>query len=398
MAVTYGKTNIGSATANANSSSVTTINATARPRLVRALIEKLDFLGFDLSNQIGKGDPIGNPKLEWTDLVYGAITASSDTAGYTSSVTTINVAAGHGNRVQVWDVLAYSTERMLVTAVATDALTVVRGVAGSTAVAIPAATTVLQIVSPAVPENVISPAGVNARGQFYSNFIQQLIYALQVSDIQNNTDNSYLIEGKEYKSELKKYLMEARRDFERLLIYGLPTAATGTSPSYMGGIAAFITLNVTALAGALLTENAFLTQGQAVWQDVGPEKMGHTVITSIFLKQVCSSWVDAMRRLDAVTTKVTAKVDTIENDLGVFEFTPNYHMPLTDLWCIDPKNYIIHPYNGLDWQEEDLAKDGAYQRGHLKGVFTLEAKGDRAAFKLTGADTTRADYPTLASA
>lgn len=396
MAVTYGKTNIGSATANAYSSSVSTINASARPRLVRALIEKLDFMGFDLQNQFGKGDAIGNPKLEWTDQVYGAITASSDTAGYTNSVTTINVAAGHGNRIQVWDILRYSTENMLVTAVATDALTVVRGITG-TAVAIPAATTTLQIVGPAVPENVISPAGVLSRGQFYLNYIQQFIYALQVSDIQNNTDNSYLIEGKEYKSELKKQLKEARRDLERTLFYGLPLVGATTLPSLMGGFPGFITINTTALAGAIMTESAFLTQAQAAWSDVGPDNMGRTCISGIFLKQVVSSWVDGMRRLDATTTKVTAKVDAIENDMGLFEFTPNYHCPPADFHCIDPKNYVLHPYNNLDWQEESLAKDGAYERGHVKGVFTLEAKGDRAAFKLTGASTTRADYPTLVS-
>ncbi len=396
MAVTYGKTNIGSATANAYSSSVSTINASARPRLVRALIEKLDFMGFDLQNQVGKGDPIGNPKLEWTDLVYGAITATTDTAGYASGATTINLASGHGNRVQVWDQLAYSTERLLVTAVATDALTVTRGITG-TAVAIPAAATTLQVIGPAVPENVISPAGVLARGQFYLNYIQQFIYALQVSDIQNNTDNKYLIEGKEYKSELKKQLKEARRDLERTLFYGLPLLGATTLPSMMGGFPGFITINTTALAGAIMTEASFLTQAQAAWSDVGPDNMGRTCISGIFLKQVVSSWVDGMRRLDATTTKVTAKVDAIENDMGLFEFTPNYHCPPADFHCVDPKNYVLHPYNNLDWQEESLAKDGAYERGHVKGVFTLEAKGDRSAFKLTGASTARADYPTLAS-
>lgn len=399
MAATYGKTNIGSATANASSSTVTAINATGRPRLVRALIEKLDYMGYDLSNQFGKGEAIDNPKLEWTDKVFGAITATTDTAGYNNSVTTVNVASGHGNRIQVYDVLrvASTGENMWVTAVSTDALTVVRGVGGTTAASISAAANTLQILGPAVPENVISPAAVLARGEFYNNYIQQFIYAIQVSDIQANTNTSYLIEGNEYRSELKKQLMEARRDFERTLFYGGPAAASGTAASFMGGFPAFITINATAKAGAPMTETDFLTQAQAAWQNVGPDNVAQTIVSSIFLKQVVSSWVDGMRRTDATTTKVTAKVDAVENDLGYFEFTPNFHCPDTDMYGLNMKNYIIHPYKNLDWQTEDLAKDGAYQRGHVKGTFTLEAQGNRASWKITGASTSRADYPSLAT-
>lgn len=399
MTPTYGRTTIGSSTANSDSSTVTTINATGRPRLVRPLIEKLDFMGTDLSSQFGIGPAINNTKYEWSDFVYGALTITMGSTSANGTTASFSAASGHGNRVQKYDVLRYSTESMLVTDISTDTLTVVRAL-GGTSSTIPASATI-QIVGPSVPENVISPAGVTARGSLYYNYAQQFIYAVQVSDIQDNTDTSYLLEpGSEYKNELKKQLREARRDFERTLFYGQPASAGNTSATYpglMGGFPSFITVNTSALSSAILTESAFLTQGQAVWSDVGPENMGRTVISNIFLKQVFSSWVDGMRRVDATTTKVKTKLDSIETDLGIFEFTPNYHCPSTDVFVINTKNYKILPYKNLDWQQEELSKDGAYKRGHIKGVFSLEAKGDRAAFKLTGADTTRADYPTLAS-
>lgn len=395
MATTYGKTYIGSDTANSPSSTVVAINASGRPPLVRGLIEKLDHMGYDLANQFGKGEAIANPLIKWTNLVFNALTVTTDTAGYTDSVTTINVASGHGLRIPTYAVLRNGAELLWVTAVSTDALTVVRGIGATSGVAIPAAATTLQRVGIAVPENVKSPAGVYARGEFYQNSIQQFIYAVQVSDIQNNTDTSWLVEGREYSSELKKQLKEARRDFERTLFYGVESAAATTAASFMSGFPVYITQHATALGGDIMEESDFLELAEAMWSDVGPENMGRTVISGIFLKQVVSSWADNMRRLDATTTKVTAKVDAIENDMGLFEFTPNFHCPPADLFIIDPKNYIIHPYKGLDWQTEPLSKDGAYERGHVKGVFTLVAKGDRASGKITGAGIVRSAYPTL---
>lgn len=398
IAVTYGKTYINSDTGNSASSSVTAINASGRPPLVRALIEKLDHMGYDLANQFGKGGSIANPLLKWTNKVYNALTVTTDTAGYTDTVTTINVASGHGNRIPTYAVLRNGAELLWVTAVSTDALTVVRGIGATSGVAIPAAATTLQRVGIAVPENVKSPAGVYARGEFYQNSIQQFIYAVQTSDIQANTDTSWLVEGNPHTTSLKDQLKEARRDFERTLFYGVESAGATTAASFMSGFPVYITQHATALAGDIMEEADFLELAQSMWSDVGPENMGRTVISGIFLKQVVSSWADNMRRLDATTTKVTAKVDAIENDMGLFEFTPNFHCPETDLFIINPKNYVIHPYKGLDWQMEKLSKDGAYERDHVKGVFTLEAPGDRASGKITGAGVLRASYPSMVTA
>lgn len=395
MAVTYGKTYIGSDTGNSASSTVTAINASGRPPLVRALIEKLDNMGYDLQNQFGKGDSIANPLFKWTNKVFNALTVTTDTTGYNTSATTITLASGHGNRVPIYAVLANGAERLWVTNVVGDVLTVVRGIGATSGVAIAAAATTLQRVGVAVPENVKSQAGVYARGEFYDNSIQQFIYAVQTSAIQENTDTSWLVEGNPHKTSLKDQLKEARRDFERTLFYGVKSAGATTDASFMSGFPDYITQHTVAMAGDIMEEADFLQLCQDIWKDVGPENMGRTVVSDIFLKQVVSSWGDGMRRLDATTTKVTAKVDAIENDMGLFEFTPNFHNPDGDLHIIDPRNYVIHPYKGQDWRMEKLSKDGAYERDHIVGTFTLEAPGDRASGKLTGASTTRASYPSM---
>jgi hypothetical protein len=406
MAPTYSKAALSSAAANANlpESSIDAINVSGRPRNVVPIAEAVDFTDVPLQQSIKRGKAIANPKLEWTDKVFSATAVTVDSTGYNTSVTTIGVATGHAARMQVWEVYRTAAgENILVTAVTSDSnITVVRAQGGTTAAAI-AANSTMQRLASAVPENVISPSAVISRGSFYTNYIQQIIRAIQFSDIESNSDTSYLVEdGDEYETEMVKQTVEGARDLERALIMGRAQVASGTGasalPYMMGGIDSFITVNVLAKAGAIVLESDWLALLQGTWSDVGPSNIGKTAYSGIFLKQVVSSWVDGMRRADAMQTRVKMMVDTLENDLGQFQFIPNYHWPTDELVTINPQNYTVLPYKNLDWREVKLSIDGAFRRGHVQGVFTLLATGDRTATKITGASTTRTAYPALQTA
>lgn len=392
---------IASPAAGSYSSATSTINVSGRARLVRPLVEKLDFLAVPFQKMLDR-KTIDNPKPETTDERFAPTNATIDGTGYASGATTIGVASGHAARLQKWDILKNGDERLQVTAITSDAnITVVRGVGGTTAAAL-AANAVIPILAPAVPEKVDSPASPVARGDFANNFIQQFIYEFEASYIQDRTRTQYLVGngGKgEYKWEMGRKLKEAARDLDRTLLYGVKNDATANSnPWMMGGLNSFITLNVTAKSGLPVAEADLMVAQQTAWSDVGPENMGRQIHSGIFLKSVFSSYYDGMRRADAQTTKIKIKIDQVENDLGLFEFVPNYYMQELgpgDLFGFDPNNLTLQVYDGLDWMEEPLAKTGAYERGHIVGVFSLEALGDRAHYKITGASTTRGDYATL---
>jgi hypothetical protein len=86
------------------------------------------------------------------------MSVTSDTAGYNTAVTTINVAAGQGQKVMLYDIYknGVTSEYFLVTAISTDALTVVRGAGGTTAATVPAAATTFKLHR---------AGGAGARGQ-----------------------------------------------------------------------------------------------------------------------------------------------------------------------------------------------------------------------------------------
>ena len=400
MANTFNRSVAGSS-AGAVSSTVTTINGTARPRLVFPLMEKLDYIKTPFTDSIKKGEAIDNPKVEWTSQIFAPLTVTTDAAGYASGATTINLAAGDGQKVMLYQVFKNGTtsEYLLVTAIATDALTVTRAVGGTTGAAVPAAATTLTRIGQAVIEHVDSPQSVLARGDFTYNNVQLWDHSITISYLQNNSNSTYLIQGKEYNGELKKQLIEIKRSAERTFIRGKRGDASGTTlPYMMGGLLYYTTVNTTAKSGAYMAEADFLTLTQQAWSDVGPGMIGDKILCGIFAKQAFSSWLDNMRRATASERKISLVVDDIETDTGLYTIMPSYDMPADEVVGYNPEDLSRHPYVGMDWTDEPQARSGMQEVGHVYGAYTLRAPGDRARWKITGISTTRSDYPTMQSA
>lgn len=396
MSATYVRPTIGT-TANAPLSTPDAQHALGRPRKVFALVESLDPMKVPLQRMIKTGEAVQNPKIEWTDERFGATAATADGTGALVGATSITLAAGHGNRVQKWDVIETPAgERILVTAVATDTLTIVRGFGGTTAAAIAAAAN-LEILGPAAPEKVDSPASPVAYGGFYTNFIQNFLYAIEVSDIQDNSDTTYLVKkGSQYKGEMARKMKEAFRDFERTLIRGRKNDGTIGGAYALGGFLSYITVNVLSKAGAAVTWGDFMSRAQLAWDDVG-EEMGTTVVVNALLKRVFSSMVNNKRSINDKLTTVKVKLTEIDTDIATFDFLMHRHMPKGELACVDLSNFTIHPYKGLTWQEEQFARVRASKSGHIEGVYTGKFLGDRAHFKITNIDTVEANYTALAT-
>ena len=400
MANTFTRTVAGSS-GNAYSSTVTTINGTARPRLVYPLMEKLDYIKTPFTDLIKKGESFSTPKMEWSSEVFRPLTVTTTTAGFTDSVTTISLASGDGAKVMKYDIFknGVTAEYFMVTDISTDDLTVVRAVGGTTGAAVPAAATTLTRIGQAVLEHIDSPQSVLSRGEITYNNVQMWDHGITISYLQNNTNNSYLIQGKEYNSELKRQLIEIKRSYERSMIRGKRGDASSTTlPYMMGGLLYYTSVNATAKSGAYMAESDFLTIPQQAWENVGPGMIGEKVMAGIFAKQVFSSWVDNNRRADYSTKRVSTVVDTYETDTGIYEFIPSYDMPADEIVGFNPRDLSRHMYNGMDWTDEPQARSGMQEVGHVYGAGTLRAPGDRSRWKITGFSTTRADYPSLITA
>lgn len=71
---------------------------------------------------------------------------TTDNAGYSAAATTINAAAGGGALLAEGQTIMIASEQLLIMEISTDALTVTRGINGTTAASIPASTETINIL------------------------------------------------------------------------------------------------------------------------------------------------------------------------------------------------------------------------------------------------------------
>jgi hypothetical protein len=389
---TFTRPSVGNTAGNAAISTTTQVS-NSQVRDVRRLVEALDYRETPLTSMIGFSNRgVRARKVEWTDKRAPAISDTTN-GSYTSGATTLNVS--NGGKFQVYNVIKVDAELMLVTAIATNALTVTPGWAGTTQANHASAATV-SIIGVAMPENLDAPPSSYTLGDFYSNFVQRWNKRIIIDKRQNRANNYLTVEGGEYRDRLKEQMQQAKWELEQTLFSGVGVDATGALPSAMSGFPQYITSNVTTITGAF-TERQFLDALAPAFDDIGMAGLGDTVIVGRFTKQVIGSWADPARRLSGSDTAITARIDRINSDFGELDIMMHKSCPATELYFMNPKNYELVPYDGLDWHDQDIQARGDYMDGFVGADYTLIGLGNRASAKMTGFSTTAADYSTMSA-
>jgi hypothetical protein len=165
----------------------------------------------------------------------------------------------------------------------------------------------------------------------------------------------------------------------------------------MGGIPAFITTNVTDLAGQPFTPMQVMDAAQATWNQGGPTKMSRLIIAGATARRALSSFYKVNVQLRTGDKRVSFVVDEVETDLGTFELADaNYWIPPALVVGIDPDAYKWRFWAGYgDVHESKLAIDGAYNKGAVTADLTLICGGNRVSWKFVNVATAAAEYPGL---
>jgi Family of unknown function (DUF5309) len=288
-----------------------------------------------------------------------------------------------------------------VTAISTDTLTVTRGAGGTSAVAhtlngSDSLPRVLDIVSPAAQENADTPIAPVAKGGIEYNLPQIWDYAIQVSQLENNTRDYEFNSGPLYNSILKKRMKEAAIHFEKAFVLGQRASESamtvgGGTPSMMGGLQYF-TNNVVDLAGSPITEATFLDMLQAAYTRVGTDNTPDTFFCGPFMKRAISSLWNANRYSTVKDKETTLVWNQVETDFGLVKFTLSRYIPAGEGYLMDLSDIKKHPYAGSDWQEVQLPANGPYKKGRFTGIFTSTWRGNLKRTRVKGASTNVADY------
>ena len=248
-----------------------------------------------------------NQKVEWLeDQLFPRLSATS--GSQLSTDTTINVTAGTGQYFRAGNFVrnARTGEGFVVTSVATDALTVTRGIGSVAAGAMNASDQLLIVGSAAMQGAGLGTMKVAKRVMNYNyTQIQRNPYGFT-----NTLINTDLYTGGEPDYERKKKLIEHKRGLEYTLFWGARFLDTsGTNPvGYSGGVVEYLSTNVHNVGGAL-TKSALDTYLQTDLQHGSENKVFFVapqlaVAMSGFLRD---NWV----RVDAKTRLWGAKVDAL---------------------------------------------------------------------------------------
>ncbi len=336
-------------------------------------------------SRVGISGEASETKHSWMEDSLNANTATGAEA-IDGSETTIDVATGHGKRFRIGTLfkVAYAglTEVMQVTAVTTDALTVVRGYGSTTAEDCSAAgaTPTLQIIAHPAQEGQDAPADESKVRTKVSNYTQIFQKGISVS----YTMRSVLQAGvaDEYTFQVARRLMEVMRELDSSLVAGISSSSQGSDSVYrsMGGLIEFASQtngNVTTTAEAL-TLTVVNTMCKQIWDDGG---VPNFILVGGKQKRAISAFDQSARRSVYDATVAGYVVDRIITDLGfVLDVIVDPWVP-DDVAVIGDLNKIrVMPLRGSAMKAEDLAKTGSAYKGQIYGEYTAEVRNALEAF------------------
>jgi len=202
--------------------------------------------------------PAKSQKVEWlSDELVPRLTTLNNGGNVASGSTTFTVATGTGSYFRAGDILRMSNgENVRVVSVATDTLTVVRGIGSVAAATITDLTDVIKIGNASAEGATL---GTIKQMQQVANFNYCQIQRDPLG-FTNTLINSDLYGGSEPAYEAKKKMMEHRRQIENTLFFGQRNLASvsGMPIGYCGGLVDFIYTNITNIgAPNTLTEEIF---------------------------------------------------------------------------------------------------------------------------------------------
>lgn len=302
-----------------------------------------------------------------------------------NSETTLDVASGHGLRFKVGTLFTLDvpgfTEVMQVTAISTDALTIVRGYGSTSAQAGTVGTAdKIKIIAHPAQEGQDPPADESKVRAKVSNYTQIFQRGINVS----YTMRSVLQAGvaDEYTFQVARRLMEVMRELDSSLVAGILSGSQGSDTVYrsMGGIVEFASQSGgnTNTTSEALTLSVVNTMCKDIWDDGG---VPNFILVGGKQKRAISTFDQSARRSVYDATVAGYVVDRIITDLG---FVLDV---IVDPWVNDDVAIVgdlnkcrVMPLRGSAMRAEDLAKTGAAFKGQIYGEYTAEFRNAKEAF------------------
>jgi len=334
------------------------------------------------------GDPLReatSTRHEWLEDTLLPNKDAIDDSTWSNPASDTEFVVDHGSRFRVGDQIQVegSGELMLVTAVSTNTLTVVRGYAGTTPENL-ADNQILNILGNAALEGAEKPNSRFTNRVRCSNYTQIFTATVEVSGTDMAANQLGLAD--EMDLEKQERLRELIRDLENTIINGgLPASdpqGSGTVRRTMKGIIRHLSTNVfsTGDSGFPAGNDLDETKVNYVLRKIWENSSGNVdlIVVGGFQKRKINAFCSDSRSYGATDTTFTDMVSIYESDFGICRIVTTRWLPQDVALFLDSSRVSILPLAGRSFYFKPLASAGDYECGELIGEYTLELKNEAA--------------------
>ncbi len=343
-------------------------------------------------------DHLGDPRRaarstlhEWLEDALLPNTDQINQTVFTPSPTAATaITVDNGPRFQPGDQVRTSLglEVMLVTAVAGNVLTVVRGYGGTTAESL-TDNTILHIIGNAALEGADrTPARFTNRSR-RTNYSQIFASTVEVSGSQLAAQAIGVEDEMDYQKQER--LRELLRDLENSVINGVAPSANpqggDTVRRTMRGLRSFITTNVFqpgiggipdggGIGTDELNEDVLNAVLRRVWEE--SSAVIDTIVVGGAQKRRINAFIGENRAYSARDTEVRSLVSTYSSDFGVARVILSRYVPPDSILLLDSSRLGVLPLSGRSFHFKRLSSGGDSEVGQVIGEYTLEMRNENA--------------------
>jgi len=337
-------------------------------------------------------DALGNPMREATsthhewleDELLPNKDAINDST-FTDPAADTDFVVDNGSRFRVGDQIQVegSEELMLVTGVATNTLTVVRGYAGTTPESL-ADNKVINILGNAALEGADKPGARFTNRARCGNYTQIFTATVEVSGTDMAASQLGLADEMDYQKQER--LREMIRDLENTVLNGGRPASNPEGSDAvrrsMRGIVQHLATNVFHTGDAGFPSGTDLDEAKInyVLRKIWENSSGNVdlIVVGGFQKRKINAFCADSRSYGANDTTFTDMVSIYESDFGICRIVTTRWMPQDAALLLDSSRINVLPLAGRSFHFKPLASAGDYECGELIGEYTVELKNEAA--------------------
>lgn len=300
-----------------------------------------------------------------------------------------SVTVNNGARFRVGDQVRPGAARevMLVTAVSTNTLTVVRRYGGTPTSNLSNGLK-LTILGNAALEGDDRPDVRFTNRSRKRNYTQIFTAGVEVSGSMLATRQVGVADELDFQKQQR--LREILRDLENCVINGVAPAATPQGSASvrrtMNGLLSIISTNqFTPGAGVIpagggggtdLNEAVLNAALKAIWESASARV--DTIVVGGALKRRINAFLTAQRQSTGAETRYRDLVSSYESDFGVCRVVLSRWVPGDTMLLIDSSRVEVLPLSGRSFHYKALAPSGDREHGQVIGEYTLEVRNESA--------------------